>query len=432
MSYQRQLGTDWAASANFLVSRGRHLPVSNETNPATFIPGTCGAGPCSTAANSNQRRKLFLENPTLGSAYADLIEIVNIGRSLYKGLLLSAQRRSVSGLSVQGNYTLSTCDSDRLEMAAGGTLGATPLTRPGDLQSDYGSCGGADRRHVVNLSTVYQTPRATGLLGVLASDWQVSGILQAQSGNHFSVVTGVDNALNKVAQTPTQRPNQILDDPYLKQGYRWLNPAAFQAPAPGTYGTMPINTIVAPGRFNIDAGLTRSFRTKGEQELQFRAEVFNLLNRSPARRAGAADEQRELRVDHDRGRPAHRAAGGEVPVLSGYRRRVSAVRRAREQHPSTLEDDLAGVGGLRAVLGQEALNRDGRAGRQILLAPSLPDQRAGNAKLQGPGNHLSIGFGHLDVEPGMGIHPRHLHDFARQRDALGGVEFRRKLVMRER
>jgi hypothetical protein len=280
VSYQRQLGTDWSASANFLVNRGRHLPVSNETNPATFIPGTCGATPCSTAANSNQRRKLFLENPTLGSAYADLVEVVNIGRSSYKGLLVSLQRRSASGLSIQGNYTLSKCDSDRLEMAAGGTIGATPLTRPGDLDADYGSCGPADRRHVVNLSSVYETPRTAGVLGALTSDWQVSGILQVQSGNYFSVVTGVDNALNKVATTPTQRPNQILDDPYLKQGYRWLNPAAFQAPAPGTYGTMKFNTIVAPGRFNIDAGLTRSFRTNGQQEMQFRAEIFNLLNRT--------------------------------------------------------------------------------------------------------------------------------------------------------
>ena len=66
----------------------------------------------------------------------------------------------------------------------------------------------------------------------------------------------------------------------LKQGFRWLNPAAFQAPAPGTYGTMPINTIVAPGRFNIDGGLTRSFSMRAGHELQFRAEVFNLLNRT--------------------------------------------------------------------------------------------------------------------------------------------------------
>ena len=280
VSYQLQLGSDWTASVNYLESRGRRLPTSNETNPAVFIPGTCGTAPCSTAANSNQRRTLFLENPTLGSAYADLVEIVNKGRSSYKGLLLSMQRRAVRSLSVQGNYTLSKCDSDRLEMAAGATLGATPFTRPGNMDADYGSCGGADRRHVVNLSTVYQTPRTIGVLGALVSDWQVSGILNAQSGNHFAVVTGVDNALNKVAQTPTQRPNQILDDPYLKQGYRWLNPAAFQAPAAGTYGTMPINTIVAPGRFNIDAALTRSFRATGTHEMQFRAEVFNLLNRT--------------------------------------------------------------------------------------------------------------------------------------------------------
>jgi outer membrane receptor protein involved in Fe transport len=280
VSYQRQLGTNWAASANFLINHGRHLPVSNETNPSTFIPGTCGAAACSTTANANQRRRLFLQNPTLGSAYADLVEVVNIGRSNYKGLLLSLQRRSTTGLSVQGNYTLSKCDSDRLEMAAGGTIGATPLTRPNNLDADYGSCGPADRRHVVNASVVYQTPSSPGVLGALTGDWQFSGIVQGQSGNYFSVVTGVDNALNKVATTPTQRPTQILDDPYLKQGYRWLNPAAFQAPAPGTYGTMPFNAIVGPGRFNVDAGVVRSFRVRGQQELQFRGEVFNLFNRT--------------------------------------------------------------------------------------------------------------------------------------------------------
>jgi hypothetical protein len=40
----------------------------------------------------------------------------------------------------------------------------------------------------VNLSTVYQTPRAAGMLGALTSDWQVSGILSVQSGGHYSVV----------------------------------------------------------------------------------------------------------------------------------------------------------------------------------------------------------------------------------------------------
>ena len=110
---------------------------------------------------------------------------------------------------------------------------------------------------------------------MLTNDWQVSAIVRAQSGNFFEVTTGVDNALNGQGN---QRPNQILADPYLKQGYQWLNPAAFQAPAPGEFGNTPIHAYEGPGTFNVDLGITRSFRTGGERQIQLRAEVFNLLN----------------------------------------------------------------------------------------------------------------------------------------------------------
>ena len=83
----------------------------------------------------------------------------------------------------------------------------------------------------MNLSTVYQVPEVShGVLGALTSDWQVSAIVAGRSGSHFAATTGVDNALNGQAN---QRPDQISDDVYAKQGYRWLNPAAFRAPAAG-------------------------------------------------------------------------------------------------------------------------------------------------------------------------------------------------------
>ena len=41
---------------------------------------------------------------------------------------------------------------------------------------------------------------------------------------------------------------------------------------------MPINGFIGPAAFNVDMGITRSFRTGGTRELQFRAELFNLLN----------------------------------------------------------------------------------------------------------------------------------------------------------
>ena len=267
-SVQRQVGTAWMVSANYLSSRGNRLPIGDQLNPAVFVPGA-------TTATTNQRRVTSVENPVEGRFYGTITGIKPIGTSEYNGLLLSANHRSSNGLFVSGNWTISECTSDIVNYEP--SVAGIELTKPGDPAFDRGSCGVTDQKHVVNLSTVYQIPRVTsGVLGLLTSDWQISGIVSARSGTHFAATTGVDNALNGQAN---QRPNKVSDDAYLKEGYRWLNPAAFRAPASGTYGDLENNSLVGPSRFNVDMGLVRSFRIGGARQLQFRAEAFNVFNR---------------------------------------------------------------------------------------------------------------------------------------------------------
>ena len=73
---------------------------------------------------------------------------------------------------------------------------------------------------------------------------------------------------------------------------QWLNPAAFARPDPGAYGTMALDAIQGPHRWNVDVALSRSF-SMGARQVQVRLEAFNLLNhtnfRSPNgnRSAGA-------------------------------------------------------------------------------------------------------------------------------------------------
>jgi carboxypeptidase family protein len=268
VSVQQQLGAAWMVSANYLTSRGHRLPIGDQLNPALYSAGA-------TTATTNQRRQLSVENPDQGRFYGTITGVKPIGTSEYNGLLLSVQRRSLNGLFVSGNWTLSKCVSDIVNYEP--SVAGIELVKPGDPRYDRGSCGSTDQRHVVNLSTVYQVPGVSdGFVGLLTSDWQVSGIVSARSGTHFAATTGVDNALNGQAN---QRPNESMDDVYLKSGYRWLNPAAFQAPAAGTFGNHENNSLVGPRRFNVDMGLTRSFRIGGERQIQFRAEAFNVLNR---------------------------------------------------------------------------------------------------------------------------------------------------------
>ena len=265
VSVQRQLGASWMASANYLTSQGRRLLVGDDINAAVYSPGA-------TPATTNRRRVTSLLNPAEGQYYGQVQSLRPGATSEYRGLLLSIQNRGAKGLSLNANWTISKCVSDVVYYES------NFLTKPGDIAFDRGSCGATDQRHVVNVSAVYQIPAASqnGVLGALSHDWQVSAIVAARSGRHFNVTTGVDNALNG---QPNQRPNLVNDDVYRKTGRQWLNPAAFQAPAAGTFGNLENNSLIGPRRFNIDMGLVRSFPIGGERKLQFRAEAFNVLNR---------------------------------------------------------------------------------------------------------------------------------------------------------
>jgi hypothetical protein len=135
-----------------------------------------------------------------------------------------------------------------------------------------------DRRQNFNLSTVYETPQFSNrTVRILATGWQVSGIVRILSGPSLTVASGLDNALSG---TTDQRPNQVFPSPYAdtRSIQSWLNPAAFVQPALGTYGTLGAKNIRGPGSINIDMGLTRTFRLREKQSIQFRAEAFNMPN----------------------------------------------------------------------------------------------------------------------------------------------------------
>ena len=65
----------------------------------------------------------------------------------------------------------------------------------------------------------------------------------------------------------------------VRQPQSWFNPCAFATPQPGRFGSAGRNILIGPGIQNLDVSLVKNmpFRTEGRR-LQFRVEVFNLLN----------------------------------------------------------------------------------------------------------------------------------------------------------
>jgi hypothetical protein len=280
VTVERQIGADWGVAASYLGNYTDRLWDLVPINPAVFR----GLGPCtidgvaypvcSTPANTNQRRVISLENPRVGPLISNLEVFDDFGSSTYRGLRLSAQRRSASGISVSGNYTWAYCFGHT--MIENQNQFASGPTNPNDLAFDRGNCR-QNRTHIGNVTLAYQTPRfASPVLRALAADWRVSGIFSASSGAWITVITGRDTALNG---QNAQRVNQIGDDVYgAKALDSFLNRAAFAEPASGTFGDHVRNSIAGPGQWNIDLALSRLVEAAAGHSLEFRVEAFNLLN----------------------------------------------------------------------------------------------------------------------------------------------------------
>jgi hypothetical protein len=206
--------------------------------------------------------------------------ISGCGRAGYDALQISATRRFRAGLSGGLQYQYS-----RNEGTTQGSNEAATASNTFDFNSEFGP-NSTDIPHSFNGALVYLLP----FDGALAGGWRIGGILNARSGVPINVTINRPDTVSvggvTVTNVPggntrgTQRPDLIPGvNPYLKQGVRWLNPAAFAAPLPGTFGNLPRNFLRGPNFWQLDLNLSKDVRFSDSHGLQFRVELFNVTNR---------------------------------------------------------------------------------------------------------------------------------------------------------
>jgi hypothetical protein len=148
------------------------------------------------------------------------------------------------------------------------------------VQGDYGNSD-FDTRHNFTSLLNYDLPNASHLKPLL-SGWTLSSLLSVHTGQPFNITTNVDT-------TGTGEGVQRVDligDPYAgvshaftAAGVSWINPGAFAAPAPGSYGTLPRNFLYGPGFGSVDFSVVKNTRITERINTQFRIEMYNLFNR---------------------------------------------------------------------------------------------------------------------------------------------------------
>ena len=196
------------------------------------------------------------------------------GYSIYHSGTFKIEKRLSHGLSLNANYTWSKSIDDASDV--GTTFAETNI--PQDVRNVRAERGlsSFDHRHRFVVSYSYQLPM--GHRRKMLEGWTVAGIGSFQSGAPFTVIVPTDNA--NIGAGPAQRPNLIgnpnRNAPHTAE--QWFNTAAFQMPAPFTFGSSGRNVVFAAGSSDVDVSLMKDTIVKETTRLQFRCEVFNLFN----------------------------------------------------------------------------------------------------------------------------------------------------------
>ena len=205
------------------------------------------------------------------------------GKSIYHAVTVKTVRRIRDGLAFDLAYTLSRSEDDA------SSPGATAFERnvPQDVRNIFPgevALSSFDHRHQFVGSATYELPFAAGAGGAreaLFGNWRVNGIVSAQSGAPFTV--NVTDDIANIGAGPAQRPD-LTGDPNLPLGQRtperWFDTDAFSLQDPFTYGSAPRNPVFAPGYFNVDLSVAKNWFLDDGSRLEFRWEIFNLLNRA--------------------------------------------------------------------------------------------------------------------------------------------------------
>ena len=241
-----------------------------------------------------QASAVISPNANLGEAFL----FGNTATSDYNALQLQFNRRMSAGLQALASYTW----SHSIDDGSAGSYGSGSNLSPGVLvgnanrgPSDF------DIRHTFSSGVTYDLPgpKSNAFTGALLSGWSLQSFLLARSAPPVDVSDSlIYSQLSSSGRIADIRPDAVPGQPlYLFgsqctsvfgapcAGGKGFNPAAFKDPPidpatmlPERQGNVGRNALRGFGATQWDLGVHRVFSIHESLKLQFRAEMFNVLN----------------------------------------------------------------------------------------------------------------------------------------------------------
>ena len=282
VSVQRELPFGVLLDVGYVGNRGARLLTINDINQAR---------PNRIDENLN------IEDRRPNLAYSSISGSVANGLSRYHGLQAKIEKRSDAGFYFLNSFTWSRAldnSSQAFDNSNGNSTSFQDVYNP---KADYG-LSNYHRKFNNITSVVYELPFGKGRkflsganrgLDLLAGGWQVSSIVNLRSGEPFNL-TYTAAARAQVAPFLTLlgfnvfRPN-ITGDPLAPEGQRtvtnYLNRSNVNLPLYyQPFGNAGRNIATGFAFYQADLGASKRFAITERVGLQFRAEAFNVFNRS--------------------------------------------------------------------------------------------------------------------------------------------------------
>ncbi len=303
---EQELTPNTSLTVGYVGSHGYHEIIGVDANEPA--PVVCPMSPCPAAFPANfgaltgapvpagtyyVPAACSASNATCDASLTGTWTWFALGNSSYNALQLDLVHRFSRGLSLRGTYTWSKAldDGDSLN---GTTANNAPglVSNPYDLRSDKGLAT-YNAQNVAVISAIYELPYGRGkpfassVAGWgdrLLSGWSLESVVTAQSGFPFTPQLSYNPSRNGDTKNPVR--------PFLNPAFtgavvlgkpdEWFNPAAFIAPPnnSGFYGNAPRDTLIGPGLATWDFSVMKNIALHEGLNLQFRAELFNLLDRA--------------------------------------------------------------------------------------------------------------------------------------------------------
>jgi hypothetical protein len=269
MSIQQELGWNSIFEVAYAGSKGTRLYEFRNANQA--------APTADPNSDINSRRPRPYITPWLPVW-------CSCNSSTYHSVQTKVEKRFSSGLSFLTAYTFGKSLDETSQASLGFHSGggfrwaAYPSWEKG--RSDF------DITHRFVTSASYQLPFGKGKMfanginraaDLVIGGWETQGIVSIQSGTPRTVTANI-GVSNSDGEDRPDVVSGVSVVPANQDPNFWINPAAFQGEAPGTFGNAGRNIITAKGLTNIDLSIFKDFVITERTKLQFRSEFFNLPN----------------------------------------------------------------------------------------------------------------------------------------------------------